>query len=52
VAGAGAFGYTTCWCNRLGVPMDRLGVEPDHQVQRLDQIIDRIEDFRPGADRS
>ncbi|MCI0547488.1 MAG: haloacid dehalogenase type II [Candidatus Rokubacteria bacterium] len=38
VAGAAAFGYTTCWCNRLRVPMEQLGIRPDHEVERLDQI--------------
>jgi 2-haloacid dehalogenase len=38
VAGAKAFGYRTCWCNRLGAPMEALGVTPDHEVERLDQI--------------
>lgn len=42
VAGAGAFGYTTCWCNRPGGPMDELGVAADIQVLRLDQIVERI----------
>jgi 2-haloacid dehalogenase len=38
VAGAKAFGYRTCWCNRLSAPMESLGVTPDHEVKRLDQI--------------
>jgi len=38
VAGAKAFGYRTCWCNRLAAPMDRLGVSPDLEVSRLDEI--------------
>ena len=38
VAGAKAFGYRTCWCNRLATPMDRLGVSPDLEVSRLDEI--------------
>ena len=42
VAGAAAFGYRTCWCNRLGVAMDELGVTPDHEVERLDQIPERL----------
>jgi 2-haloacid dehalogenase len=42
VAGAAAFGYRTCWCNRLGVPMDELEVTPDHEVERLDQIAERV----------
>ena len=38
VAGARAYGYLTCWCNRLGAPMDELGVRADLEVRRLDQI--------------
>jgi 2-haloacid dehalogenase len=38
VAGARAYGYVTCWCNRLGAPMDELGVRADLEVERLDQI--------------
>ena len=38
VAGAKAFGYRTCWCNRLASPMDRLGVSPDLEVRKLDEI--------------
>jgi 2-haloacid dehalogenase len=42
VAGAAAFGYRTCWCNRLGVAMEELEVTPDHEVERLDQIPERL----------
>jgi len=38
VAGAKAFGYRTCWCNRLGTPREHLGAAPDLEVSRLDQI--------------
>ncbi|HLF94382.1 MAG TPA: haloacid dehalogenase type II [Planctomycetota bacterium] len=38
VAGAKAFGYRVCWCNRLKAPMDELGVQPDRVVERLDQL--------------
>jgi 2-haloacid dehalogenase len=38
VAGAKAFGYRTCWCNRAQAPMDNLGVAPDLEVTRLDEI--------------
>jgi 2-haloacid dehalogenase len=38
VAGAKAFGYRTCWCNRLAAPMDQLGVSPDFEVRTLDEI--------------
>jgi 2-haloacid dehalogenase len=37
-AGAKAFGYGVCWCNRSGRPMDQLGFTPDVVVSRLDQI--------------
>jgi 2-haloacid dehalogenase len=42
IAGAAAFGYRTCWCNRLGVAMEELEVTPDHEVERLDQISERL----------
>jgi 2-haloacid dehalogenase len=42
VAGAKAFGYHTCWCNRLAAPMDRLGVSPDLEVSRLDEILPKL----------
>jgi 2-haloacid dehalogenase len=37
-AGAKAFGYSVCWCNRLGRAMDELELAPDMIVERLDQI--------------
>jgi 2-haloacid dehalogenase len=43
IAGAAAFGYRTCWCNRQGAPMEELGFTPDHEVERLDQIPERVE---------
>ena len=42
VAGAKAFGYRTCWCNRLGGPREKLGVTPDLEVTRLDQILPNL----------
>ncbi len=39
VAGAKAFGYRTCWCNRLGAPRENLGITPDLEVTRLDEIL-------------
>jgi 2-haloacid dehalogenase len=42
VTGAAAFGYRTCWCNRLGMPMDELDLTPDIEVERLDQIPERL----------
>jgi len=38
VAGAKAFGFTTCWCNRQKAPMDVLGLTSDYEVERLDQL--------------
>jgi 2-haloacid dehalogenase len=38
VAGAKAFGYRTCWCNRQKAPMDVLGLTSDYEVASLDQI--------------
>ncbi len=43
VAGAKAFGYRTCWCNRTGAVMERLGGSPDLEVRRLDQIPEQFE---------
>lgn len=37
-AGAKAYGYRVCWCNRSGAARDVLGFEPDFTVERLDQI--------------
>ena len=41
-AGAKAFGYRACWCNRARAPMDALAVTPDFEVERLDQIRERL----------
>jgi 2-haloacid dehalogenase len=38
VAGAKAFGYQVCWCNRTGAEMEDWGFAPDFTVLRLDQI--------------
>jgi len=37
-AGAKAFGYRVCWCNRSGAEMEDWGFAPDFTVSRLDQI--------------
>ena len=37
-AGAKAFGYRVCWCNRSGRQMDLLGFAPDLVVTSLDQL--------------
>jgi 2-haloacid dehalogenase len=41
-AGAKAFGYRVCWCNRGGVEMDRLGFEPDFVAPSLAEMARRI----------
>ena len=41
-AGAKAFGYSVCWCNRGDGEMDRLGFAPDIVVSSLDQIPSRL----------
>lgn len=43
VAGAKAFGYKTCWCNRSQGYMEQLGFAADFTVLRLDQIEDCLE---------
>jgi 2-haloacid dehalogenase len=37
-AGAKAFGYPVCWCNRSGNNWERLGTAPDTIVTSLDQL--------------
>jgi 2-haloacid dehalogenase len=37
-AGAKAFGYRVCWCNRSGAEPEHMGYPPDMVVRRLDQI--------------
>ena len=38
VAGAKSFGYQVAWCNRGGAPREELGVQPDLEITRLDQL--------------
>jgi 2-haloacid dehalogenase len=38
-AGAKAFGYQVCWCNRSRATMEDLGFAPDFIVSGLDQIV-------------
>ena len=38
VAGAKSFGYQVAWCNRSGAPREELGVQPDLEITRLDQL--------------
>ena len=42
VAGAVAFGFRTCWCNRANAPAEELDVTPDYEVDRLDAIADKL----------
>jgi len=42
VAGAKAFGYKVCWCNRSQGHMEHLGFSADLTISRLDQIPDRL----------
>jgi 2-haloacid dehalogenase len=38
IAGAKAFGFLTCWCNRANAPMEELGLTADYEVTRLDEL--------------
>jgi 2-haloacid dehalogenase len=38
-AGAKAFGYRVCWCNRSGVEANAWGFAPDFTVRRLDELV-------------
>jgi 2-haloacid dehalogenase len=40
IAGAKAFGYRTCWCNRSSEPEDCIGFDPDFIITGLGQITD------------
>jgi 2-haloacid dehalogenase len=42
VAGAAAFGFRTCWCNRANAPVEELETAPDYEVDRLDAIADKL----------
>jgi len=37
--GAKSFGFTVYWINRAGAPVDRMGWQPDHVVQSLDEVL-------------
>jgi 2-haloacid dehalogenase len=41
-AGAKAFGYSVCWCNRSGRSMDELGFAPDMVVASLEQMREKL----------
>jgi 2-haloacid dehalogenase len=38
-AGAKAFGYRVCWCNRSGAEMEDWGFPPDFTVRQLDELV-------------
>jgi 2-haloacid dehalogenase len=38
VAGAKSFGFQVAWCNRSQAAPEELGVTPDHEITRLDQL--------------
>jgi len=42
VAGAAAFGFRTCWCNRANAPAEELETAPDYEVDRLDAIAEKL----------
>jgi 2-haloacid dehalogenase len=42
VAGAKAAGFTVCRVDRVGLPLDPLGFEPDIQVADLGELADRL----------
>jgi 2-haloacid dehalogenase len=47
VAGAKAYGYQVCWCNRSGAAMEDLGFAPDISVPGLDRIAETL--LKAGA---
>ena len=38
VVGSKSFGFTVCWINRTGVPLDPLGPKPDIVVKSFDEL--------------
>jgi 2-haloacid dehalogenase len=50
-AGAKAFGYPVCWCNRSGVETEDWGFAPDFTVPRLDQIGEILKERPPLSAR-
>jgi 2-haloacid dehalogenase len=43
VAGAKWFGYTAFWVNRLGLPVEELGVTPDGVGGSLAELVTFVE---------
>jgi 2-haloacid dehalogenase len=39
VIGAKAFGFTVCWINRTGAPLDSLGPKPDLTATSFDELV-------------
>jgi 2-haloacid dehalogenase len=46
-AGAKAYGYSVCWCNRSGAEVEDWGFPPDFVVRRLDQIVETLAERFP-----
>jgi 2-haloacid dehalogenase len=44
-AGAKAFGYQVCWCNRSGAAVEDWGFAPDFTLHRLDRIAETFQGF-------
>ena len=42
-AGAKAFGYPTFWANRLGLPLEQLGVVPDATGTGMPGLVDFVD---------
>jgi 2-haloacid dehalogenase len=40
--GAKNFGYATVWMNRLALPVEQLGVEPDKIASTMDELLDFV----------
>jgi 2-haloacid dehalogenase len=40
--GAKNFGYSTVWMNRLNLPLEELGVEPDKTANNMDGLLDFV----------
>lgn len=45
-AGAKSFGYKTFWVNRLGLPVEKLGVEPDAVGNNLIDLVSYVKSLR------
>jgi len=45
-AGAKSFGYTTFWVNRLNLPLEKLGAEPDAAGHNLNDLVAFVKSLR------